>query len=329
MKAFSFAAPRFESEVLELLGETWGQSEILAGGTDLVGLMRQMIVAPERVVYLGNVAEYRGIEADSAGVRIGAMSTLDDLADSAALAPYAAVTQAIRGINSMQLQAQGTLGGELCQRPRCWFFRNGHGLLADRGRLVAEGDNRYHAILGNDGPAKFVHPSRVAPALVALGAQVRLAGPTAEDETILPIEYFFRIPRDESERETMLLPSQVLTHLMLPAVDGVASATYEVRQGAGPDYPLAAAAAALRFDGPYVREARIVLGHAAPMPWRSAAAERAMIGLPVTPETVKAAGEAAVAAATPLASNRYKVQLARVSVERALLMAAGLETGGF
>jgi xanthine dehydrogenase YagS FAD-binding subunit len=329
MKAFSFAAPRRESEVLGLLADRWGQSEILAGGTDLVGLLRQMIVEPEQVVYIGNVDEFRGVEADSTGARIGAISTLVQLLDDQALAPYTALSQAIAGINSMQLQSQGTIGGELCQRPRCWFFRNGQGLLADRGRLVTDGDNRYHAILGNDGPAKFVHPSRIAPALVALNAHVRLAGPTVADESVLPLEYFFRIPRDESERETMLLPNQVLTHIMLPAADGVASATYEVRQGCGPDYPLSAAAAALKFDGAYVREARIVLGHAAPIPWRSTAAERAITGMPITPETVKAAGEAAVAAATPLSGNRYKVQLARVSVERALLMAAGLETGGF
>ncbi|MGD9646941.1 MAG: xanthine dehydrogenase family protein subunit M [Pirellulales bacterium] len=329
MKAFSFAAPRSESEVLDMLVDRWGQAEILAGGTDLVGLMRQTVVNPERVVYIGNVDEFRGVVADSFGVRIGAITTLDDLADDAALSPYSAIGQAIRGISSMQLQAQGTLGGELCQRPRCWFFRNGQGLLAQRGRLVTDGDNRYHAILGNDGPAKFVHPSRLAPALVALGAQVRLAGPTADDEMSLPLEYFFRIPRDESERETLLLPNQVLTHVMLPPADGVASATYEVRHGAGPDYPLAAAAAALKFDGPFVSEARIVLGHAAPIPWRATTAERAIVGQAITPATVKAAGEAAVAAATPLSANRYKVQLARVSVERALLMAAGQETGGF
>lgn len=329
MKAFEYAAPRTEGDVVSLLASQWGRTEILAGGTDLIGLMRKMIVTPDRVVNIGEVEGLSSIESDSLGARIGATTKLDDILDSPDLEPYTALKQAIRGINSMQLQAQGTLGGELCQRPRCWFFRNGHGLLANRGRLVAEGDNRYHAIFGNSGPAKFVHPSRIAPALVALNAHVRVVGPTADDETLQPLEYFYRVPRDDHERETVLAPNQLLAHVMLPPADGIASATYEVRHGAGPDYPLTAAAAALKIEAGVVREAKIVLGHVAPTPWVSVEAAEAIVGSSITPEVAHRAGEAAVRTATPLSMNRYKIQLARVSVERAILMAAGLETGGF
>ena len=142
--------------------------------------------------------------------------------------------QAIRGINSLQLQAQGTLGGELCQRPRCWYFRDGDGLLADRGRMVDEGDNRYHAIFGNAGPAKFVCPSRLAPALIALGASVRVIGPEPDDETVMPLEHLFRTPKDERQREHELEPNQIVPHILLPPADGRQSASYEVRHGAGP-----------------------------------------------------------------------------------------------
>lgn len=329
MKSFEYAAPRWESEALELLSSETGQTEILAGGTDLIGLMKKMIVKPDRVVYVNDIVGMNQIEADSFGVRIGAAATLDELLDNSDLDAYPSIKQAIRGINSLQLQAQGTLGGELCQRPRCWFFRNGHGLLADQGRLVESGDNRYHAIFGNSGPAKFVSASRLAPALIALGAQVRLIGPGEEDETIQPLEFFYRAPRDARERETILESNQLLTHILLPPADGLASATYEVRQSEGPDYPLCAAACALRIEEEVVREARIVLGQVAPTPWVSPEATASILGQQINPATALAAGEAAASRATPLAHNGYKVRLVRTSVQRAILLAAGLETGGF
>lgn len=329
MKAFDYAAPTCEADVLELLSGEPGETEILAGGTDLVPLMKKMIATPDRVVNIMEVPSLRGISADSQGVTIGATTTLDDLLAAPELDDYPAIKQAIDGINSMQLQAQGTIGGELCQRPRCWYFRNGYGLLADRGRLVDEGDNRFHAIFGNAGPAKFVHPSRLAPALVALGAKLRIVGPTEDDEIVLSIEEFFRTPRHEAQREHVLSANQLLTHIILPPASGVASATYEVRHGEGPDYPLAAAAAAVRIDGGLVTGANIVLGHVARTPWIVRRAAEAIFGWPMNEQTARAAGEAAVADATPLKDNGYKVQLAAVAVERALLRAAGFETGGF
>lgn len=328
MKAFEYAAPRHEAGVLELLSAEPGQTEILAGGTDLVGLMQQMIVTPDRVVNIKEVPTLRGIEVDSQGVTIGATTTLDELVDSTELDPFPAIKQVIRNITSPQIVAQGTLGGELCQRPRCWYFRNGHGLLAAADK-VASGENRFHAIFGNAGPARYVHPSRLAPALVALGAQVRVIGPTDEDETIMPVEALFHTPRHQRQREVVLAPNQLLTHVLVPHAGERLNASYEVRHGEGPDYPLAAAAASLRIAGGVVREADVVLGHVAPVPWLSPAAAQAILGRPVTHDTAAAAGEAAVASATPLSDNAYKVQLARVAVKRAILLAAGLETGGF
>lgn len=329
MKAFDYVAPDHEAEALEMLSVESGQCEILAGGTDLIGLMKQMIVTPDRVVNIMEIASLKGISADSAGVTIGATTTLDELLAAPELDDFPAIKQAIRGINSMQLQNQGTIGGELCQRPRCWYFRNGLGLLGHAGRLAAEGDNRFHAIFGNSGPAKFVHASRLAPALIALEARVRIIGPGDADEMLVPLETFFRTPRHEGQREHMLAPNQLLTHVLLPAAEGKGNATYEVRHGEGPDYPLVSAAAALRFSGPVVSEANIVLGHVAPTPWYSLDAAKAIIGRVVNVETARAAGEAAVASATPLSDNAYKVQLARTAVQRAILLAAGLETGGF
>jgi xanthine dehydrogenase YagS FAD-binding subunit len=328
MKAFEYAAPTDPGGVLELLSDEAESTALLAGGTDLVPLMAKMIVMPRRVVNITQVAGLRGIESDSQGVTIGAVTTLDDLFESPDLADFPAIIRAMHGINSDTLRAQGTLGGELLQRPQCWYFRGGHGLLAENGRRVAQGDNRYHAIFANSGVAKFVSPSRIAPALIALGARARIVGPGHDEETIIPVEALFRIPRDARQREHAIAANQLLTHILLPRSPDVTSGTYEVRQSIGPDFPLASAAAALRIAGGIVREATIVLGQVAPTPWVSYAASQAMLDQPVNVDTATAAGEAAIESATPLSDNAYKVRLASVAVRRAILCAAGQDTGG-
>lgn len=328
MKAFEYAAPRTEAEVLQLLSDQPGQAEILAGGTDLVGLMKKMIITPDRVVNIMDVPTLKNIEPlDDGGVSLGAAVTLDELLDHPYLDMYPAIKQAINGINSLQLQAQGTIGGEICQRPRCWFFRDGRGLLAAD---VENGANEFHAIIGNSGPAKFVHSSRSAPALLALEASVRVVGPEADDEALLPIAEFFQTPRHDHQREHMLLPDQFVSHIVLPPIEGRTCATYEVKHGSGPDYPLASAAASLKLDASgVVQQARVAMGQVAPIPWLTEEAASYTVGRVIDPATAERAGELAVRQATPLSENGYKVQLAKVAVKRALLLAAGLETGGF
>ncbi len=331
MKDFEYAQPQTEAELLDVLSPSRGSVEILGGGSDLVGLMKKMVVTPDRVVNICDVQEIQGIEQDhqSGEVRIGAAVRLDQLLESPLVAPYAAVQQAVTNLGSIQAQAQSTIGGELCHRPRCWYFRNGHGLLGEDGQLAQQGDNRYHAIFGNHGPAKFVGASRLAPALIALDASVRIIGPTAEDEErLLPLADLYRVPQQEGERETVLEPGEVVTHVLLPA-PGAVSALHEVRHGEGPDAPLAAAAAAIRVAGTLVVEARIVMGQVAPVPWLSAEAAQAILGRAVNQATAEYAGRAATQAASPLSDNVYKVKLAQVCVTRAILMAAGLSTGGF
>ena len=274
MKNFEYAQPRTEPEVLELLATTGCSTELLAGGTDLVGLMKQMVVTPDRVVDLSGIDSLHTMHHDALGqLWVGAGIHLDEYLTSSMTDPFPAIKQAIQGITSVQLQAQGTLGGELLRRPDCWYFRDGHGLLADQGRRVTEGDNRYHAILGNHGPAKFVNASRLAPALISLRARVRVIGPDVEDEQIVPLETLYQIPRKDGERENTLLPRQVMTHVILPPDSGFLSAAYEVRHGEGPDSPLAAAAVTMEVAAGRIRQARVVMGHVAPIPWGSAEAE--------------------------------------------------------
>jgi CO/xanthine dehydrogenase FAD-binding subunit len=216
---------------------------------------------------IGELPELQGIETDGTGqLWIGAGVRLDEFMSSSLTDPYPAAKQVIQGISSIQLQAQASIAGELLRRPLCWYFRNGHGLLTENGKRVMQGDNRYHAILGNHGPAKFVNASRLAPVLISLGAKVRVVGPETGQESLVPLESLYRAPRDESQRENTLLPNQLLTHVILAQDQGDLSAAYEVRNGEGPDAPLAAAAATLKVVAGAIQRARIVMGQVAPIP---------------------------------------------------------------
>lgn len=327
MQDFEFAQPRTEDELLNLLASQPEHTVLLAGGTDLVGLMKRSVVSPRRVVHVADVTTMKSVDVDSSGaVWIGAAVLLDGLLDASPLAAYPAIQQIIHGFGSLQRISQGTLGGELFRRPACWYFRAGHGLLADHGRKVENGDNRYHAILGNRGPAKFVSPSRLAPALIALDAQARVLGPGADAQQIVALESLYRTPHRTQQQEIALEPGQVVTHVILPPHRNHLSAAYEVRHGSGPEPPLAAAAVRLDVTADTVRQARIVMGQVAPVPWLSQDAAARLVGRPLDAQTAHRAGWEAVARATPLSGNHYKVQLAAVAVERAILRAAGLET---
>ncbi len=323
MQAFEYVSPTTLQAAVQLLAEAKGQAAILAGGTDLLSLMKDRIVSPTRVVDLQKLEQLKRIEFQSgSGLRLGALVTLDELIENADVQQhYPALVQAAQGVSSPQIRSVGTVGGDLCQRPRCWYYRAGYGLLATyKGKpLVRDGDNRYHAILGNSGPAYFVSPSSLGPALLALGAKVRLHGPEGARE--LEVEKFFVTPASETESEHALKAHEIVTEIVVPAAHGIKMAVYEVRQKEALDWPLAAAAVALGFEGDAVRRARVVLGHVAPVPWPSPEAEQALVGKTFIDELADEAGRAAVSKATPLSKNAYKVQLARVAVKRALLRA--------
>ena len=330
MKNFEYAHPRTEADAVALLAAPNLSTAVLAGGTDLVGLMKRMVVEPDRVVNISDIDSMRYVERDGLNnLWVGAGVHLDEFLEEPLCDPYPAVKQVIQGISSIQLQSQGTLVGEILRRPCCWYFRNGHDLLADRGRLVMEGDNRYHAILGNRGLAKFVNASRLAPVLIALGAKVRVIGPATDEEHILDLETLYQTPRNAEERETILSHGQLVTHLIIPPDGGRLSAAYEVRHGAGPDQPLTAAAVSLEVGLGVVRDARIVLGQVAPTPWIAADAARSLRGQSINEQTADIAGVEAVAGALALSQNQYKIELTQVAVKRAILRAAGLPTGGF
>jgi xanthine dehydrogenase YagS FAD-binding subunit len=325
MRPFEYARPETEAEAVEFLTDHDGQTAVLAGGTDLLNLLKADLVAPQRVVDLKHIPSLKTVRPENGGVTIGAQVTLAELASDPLVADYASVHDVISGIRAVQIQSTGTLVGDLCLHPNCWYYRNGYGLTAWQNgeSLVAAGDNRYHAILGNQGPAKFVSASRFAPAGIAWQAKVRVVGPQLDTAEWLPLEYFYVTPRTNQHGHTVLKPGQFISHVWLPDSRNLRSATYEVLQMEGLDWPLASAAACLDIEGGTVWDARIVLGHVAPVPWVAAAAAKFLIGQPVNEETAGRAGDMAVAQATPLSMNEYKVQLARTAVKRSVLKAAG------
>lgn len=323
MRPFRYAAPTTVEQAVGLL-EAEG-SEVLAGGTDLLSLLKDDVEQVERLVALRGVADLSGIEVDGGRLRVGSMTTLQELRDHAgATAAVPALVTAIDGVASAQLLAMGTVGGDLLQRPRCWYYRRGYGLLAlgpDGRSMVAAGDNRYHAIFPQ-GDARFVSASSLAPLLVALGAEATVRGPAGERR--LPVEALYRAPQTEGERENTLRPGELLVEVTA-TVGHARSAVYEVRQRRSLDWPLVAAAVSLSGAAPRVEQARIVLGHAAPTPYLAAAAGDLLVGGELTPRRIEEAAESAVEEARPMSGNRYKVQLARTAVRRALEHAARME----
>jgi xanthine dehydrogenase YagS FAD-binding subunit len=320
---FAYLRARNLREALEHLGSDGAR--VHAGGTDLLGCLRDGVFEAETVVSLSRIDALRGIEeTPEGGLRIGALTTIAAVAADPLVAKrYRALSQAANAVASPQLRNQGTIGGNLCQKPRCWYYRGEFHCLRKGGDLcyAYQGQNRYHAILGG-GPCFIVHPSDTAPALVALEAVLRIEGPKGERE--VPVESFHVPPSTDPRRETVLEPGEVVTDVLIPPpAPGLRSSYRKVRARGAWDFALAGAALALALTGKRVTRARVVLSGAAPVPWRARDAEAALTGKTLDEATASAAAEKAVAGADPLDRNGYKVPLFRGMLEEELVKIAG------
>lgn len=299
-------------------------ARIHAGGTDLLGCMRDEIFTVEKVVSISGIQSLKGVSSQSdGGLRIGALTTLAEIAANPSVASkYAALAQAAASAASPQLREQGTLGGNICQRPRCWYFR-GSFLCARKGGSMCyaiEGENEYHAIFGG-GPCYYVHPSDTAVALSAFQAVLTIAGSSGSRP--LKMEGFFVNPGDDVLRENVLAANDIVTAITLPALTGNVRSHYrKIGTRRAWDFASASVAMVLQFDKDIVSRARIALGGVGPFPWRAEAAEKALMGKKLDGAVAAAAGEAATMGAEALRDNAYKIDMVRGAVEETVLALA-------
>ncbi len=301
----------------------------IAGGVDVVDLMKLDLIAPATLVNLKGLKELDGIQVDpKVGLRLGALTKLQDVANHPVIREqYTAIAEAAAEAATPQIRNLGTVAGNLLQRPRCWYFR-----ATDVRCLKKGGDkcysigglNRYNAILGG-GPSYIVHPSNLAPALIAMNARARIIGPAGERS--VEMEKFFTLPSVDVSRENSLQPGEIIVDVSVPTPAAETHSTYlEAREKQSFDWPLVSVAAVLMSapESKSIRDARIVMGAVAPIPWRVPGAEASIKGAPLDVAHAKAAAEAALKDAQPMSDNAYKVTIAKVMVRRAILRAGGI-----
>jgi xanthine dehydrogenase YagS FAD-binding subunit len=325
MKAFAYVNPANEKEAVAALSPQLEHTLPIGGGQDLLARMKDYVTQPERLVNVKSALESTVIPANG-GLKIGAALRMVDLAEHAEVARmYPAISAAAIEVGTPQIRNQATVGGNLNQRPRCWYFRNEEFVCFKKGGNTCfsiAGENQFHAIFGG-GPSFIVHPSSLAVPMLAYGATFRVVGP--KGERMVPASEYFTLPSKNLRTENVLAPDELLTHAILPAPGAVKSGHYEVRYKASHDWPIAFATVLLTMNGATVRSARVVMGAVAPIPWRSPAAEQALAGKTITEETAAAAAEAALRDARPMSQNAYKIDVAKVAVKRAILRAAGMQ----
>jgi xanthine dehydrogenase YagS FAD-binding subunit len=318
LRTFAYVRPASVSEALKQI-EGRG-ARIHAGGTDLVGCLRDGVLEASTIVSLAKIDELRGISVAPDGeLRLGALATVAEIgAHPVVIEKFAALSQAASVVASPQLRNQGTIGGNLCQKPRCWYFRGDYNCTRKGGDTcyALGGENQYHCIFGG-GACVIVHPSDMAPALVALGATVRIIGP--KGARVLPLERFYVLPEKDATRETVLEPGEMVLGVLVPAPPaGQKSGYRKVRARGSWDFAMAGLAHAVTMKAGRVAGARLVLSGVAPTPWRLQAVEKLLVGQTLDSKLIARAAAAAVAGAAPLAHNGYKVPLVGGLVEEVL-----------
>jgi xanthine dehydrogenase YagS FAD-binding subunit len=318
MKPFAYARPKAVTEALELAR---GGATVMAGGTDLLGLMKDGIAAPERIVDIRDLEALRGwSRAKGKGLRIGALVTLAELETSADLAKLVPIVgEALRPAATLQLRGMGTVGGNLLQRNRCWYFRDEAYPCWLKGGVrcfAVDGDNRLHAIVGAE-ECVAVAPSDLAPALIAYDATVSLTG--ARGSRTMPLVDLFVTPHGRVRKEHAITPDELIVEVRVPENALARRGAFEkAMERKTWSFALVSVAVSVKLIGGVVRDARVVLGGVAPVPWRARDAEKLLEGRTLDDSACQAAADTALERAEPLKDNGYKVPLARELIRRTL-----------
>lgn len=333
MKSFEWTNPATLNEAVKLLGvgpatDIDEAPRPIAGGQDLLTTMKDYTSRPTRIVNLKNIPGLNKITVTARGLTIGALVTLTELEEHAEVKKnYPGLAEAAHSIATPQIRNLGTVGGNLCQRPRCWYFRLEEVNCLKKGGsecYAASGENKYNAIIAG-GPSYIVHPSDLAPILVALGARVTVVG--ARGRRAIPLDKFFTLPTEGNiRRENVLKNDEIITEIYVPASALASRSTYlKFKERESLDFALASVAAAVELaPNRTVRAARIVLGGVAPIPWRVPVAEKYLVGKTLNANILAEAGKLALAEAQPLEKNAYKVPLTQTLVRRAVAKAAAV-----
>jgi xanthine dehydrogenase YagS FAD-binding subunit len=323
MKTFANLAPRDMRQAVAAAQRTIQQGKAASfagGGSDLLALVKERIVTPDVIISLRSIAGADRVTSTKNGVTIGGLITLSTLSqDATVLKQYAVLAQAAESVATPQIRNVGTLAGNVCQRPWCWYFRNGFPCFKAGGNqcFSYDGENQFHAIFGG-GPSYIVHPSDTAVALVALDARFRVLT-AAGERTLSPAE-FFVLPRQKATAENALASEDVVTAIELPLpATGTRSAYRKVLDRAAWTHAVVSAAIVLHMDKDVCRDARIVLGGVAPIPWRVPEAERLLAGQRITAALAATVAERALTGARPLAKNGYKIPLTKALVRRTVI----------
>ncbi len=327
MKPFTFEQPETLQDVFSLLDRNLKATCLMAGGSDLLGLMKEEVVDYEHVVSLAGIETLRQFQLTSDGLRLGSFLTLSELEHEPRLVgPYRILAEAARSVATPEIRNQGTLGGNLCQRPRCLHYRSALISCLKKGGADCPALNspyqQYLSILGGEGSGTSqcvsVHASDLAPALIALDAKVRLVGQNGERS--LPLAQFFAGPEQDVCRENVLSLNEVLVEVEVPQPTAAWRGTYlKARERTAGDFPLVSVAVGYESVDGLIRQPRIVLGGVASVPWSSPAAADVLEGQAVSPELAARAAERALAGAQPLPHNAFKVDIARALVARAII----------
>jgi xanthine dehydrogenase YagS FAD-binding subunit len=321
MQSFKWFNATRVDEVKEILARQGDKARIFAGGSDLTTLLKEGLDRPELIVNIGNIPAMRYIREETDGVRIGAMTVLADIAEHPVLGrSFTALARAAESVGSPQLRNMGSIGGNLCQRPRCWYFRGPFDCIRKGGYTcyAVNGENRYYHAILEGADCFMVHPSDTAVALIALDADIAIAG-VKRDRTV-KAENFFIGPQEDPIKENILEPDEFITEIRIPtpAVD-TRSVFLKTRLRGAWNFALASAAVRSTSKSGICRDVRVVLGGVAPVPLRVNKAERALIGKMITAAVSQQAAGLATGGAKPLTMNDYKVDLTGALVKKAVL----------
>jgi xanthine dehydrogenase YagS FAD-binding subunit len=297
-------------------------AEFLAGGTDMLQLLKDDVRRPQRLIDITGLADLSGIEIGRKGVRIGALAKMNEVAEHRGIREhYPVIAEALLASASPQLRNMATIGGNLLQRTRCGYFRDTGSACNKRepgtGCSAVQGENRLHAVLGGSERCVATHPSDLAVALIALDAVISVEG--LQGPRKIPMDEFHLVPGNTPQRETTLNPGELIVAVEIPPLAFAQRSHYrKVRDRASFEFALASAAVALDIDGGVIRGARIALGGIATKPWRAREAEKSLIGKRFEQASFEAAAAQALAGAKPLDQNGFKIPLAQRTLVRAL-----------